>query len=195
MTNGILILTAYLLGGVPCGLIIAKTFYHVDVRERGSGNTGATNVWRTLGKKPGMATLALDILKGAIPVLAARAFLPGDETTPIWAGVAAVVGHNWSPFLKFKGGKGVATSAGAFLALYPLHAGLAVAAFALLFFTTRHVSVGSMAGALTLFVSSFIFPLNRTAQLVILLASAMILLKHFPNMKRLANGTEPKVNF
>ncbi len=190
-----LLAASYTFGGIPFGLLISKFFYGVDIRQVGSGNVGATNVWRTLGKKPGIVTLALDALKGALPVLLARYLFPWNDSLPIWAGVAAIVGHNWSPFLKLKGGKGVATSAGAFLALLPLHMGLATLGFLLAFFLTRHVSVGSMVGAGVLLISSFVFPVGRTEKLVILLASAMILLKHIPNMKRIAQGTEPKVNF
>ncbi len=105
MPPWVLIAGSYLFGGIPFGLIIAKTFYHVDIRQVGSGNTGATNVWRTLGKKPGIATLTLDIGKGIVSVLVARHFYPSPSMVPVWTGVAAIVGHNWSPFLKFKGGK------------------------------------------------------------------------------------------
>lgn len=191
----LIIAASYLIGGIPFGLLIGRTFYNVDIRQHGSGNPGATNVWRTLGKKPGATTLTLDILKGVASVMMARWWLPGNSAMAIAAGVASIVGHNWSPFLKFRGGKGVATSAGVFLALLPIHTLFALAGFLIFFFTTRHVSVGSIAGAVTLFVSSFLIPVDRRFQIVILLASVMILLKHIPNIKRLAQGTEPKVSF
>lgn len=190
-----LLLAAYLIGSIPFGLIIAKVFYHVDIRTMGSGNPGATNVWRTLGKKPGIATLLLDILKGALPVLFVRRFFPWDHPLAIFVGLAAIVGHNWSVFLKFKGGKGVATSAGVFLSLMPLQGFLAITGFLVLFLSTGHVSVGSMTGAFVLLISSLIFPVEPLLKIIIVVASAMILIKHIPNMKRLAEGKEPKVKF
>lgn len=195
MNRAVLFPLSYLIGGIPFGLLIAKFFYHTNIRQHGSGNPGATNVWRVLGKKPGITTLILDILKGVGAVLLAKYFRPGDSPAAIGAGLLAIIGHNWSPFLKFKGGKGVATSAGVFLALLPLHMSMAIAGFLIFFLTTRHVSVGSMAGAIVLFISSYIIPVDKLFHSVILLASLMILLKHIPNMKRLAQGTEPKVNF
>ncbi len=188
-----LALTGYLLGSVPFGLWIGRVFYHTDLRERGSGNTGATNVWRTLGTAPGVITLALDIVKGALPVVIARFVVPGDTVAAIVSGFAAILGHNWSLFLKGRGGKGVATSAGVFLALLPRHTGFAVAAFAVFLLTTKHVSVGSIAGALTLLATSFILETPAPLRGLIVAASVLILIKHLPNMKRLARGEEPKV--
>lgn len=191
----VVIALGYLLGCIPFGVLIAKYFYHVDIRELGSKNPGATNVWRSLGAKPGAATLALDILKGVAAVVLAKVVVPEESGTALFSGLASIIGHNWSVFLKGRGGKGVATSAGVFLALTPVHALIALAVFAIFFFMTRHVSVGSMAGAVALFVSSFILKTPPIIRIFILVAAVMILIKHVPNMKRLKNGEEPKVNF
>lgn len=185
---------AYLLGSIPFGVLISRKFYGVRIQEKGSGNTGATNVWRVLGAKAGAPTLALDVLKGAGAVWIAMALDPGALGTALGAGLAAIVGHNWSCFLQGKGGKGVATSAGVFLALIPVQTALSVAVFALAFFSTKHVSVGSMSAAVALLILTLVMPTPELLRWVVVLACAMILLKHVPNMKRLARGKEPKVN-
>ena len=152
----LVLILSYLLGAIPFGVLIARGVYHVDIRTLGSRNTGATNVWRSLGAKAGVATLALDAVKGAAAVVLARLVLPEEIGSQVGAGIAAIVGHNWSVFLRGSGGKGVATSAGVFLALMPLHAAVALITFLIFFLTTKHVSVGSMAAAIALFVSTFL---------------------------------------
>lgn len=183
----------YFLGAIPFGVLIARGIYHIDIREHGSRNTGATNVWRVLGAKPGSTTLFLDALKGAAAVIVARLLLPGEVGSQVLAGIAAIVGHNWSLFLRGSGGKGVATSAGVFLALMPVHASIALATFLVFFLATRHVSVGSMAAAVALFISTFALRTNGMLRGLVALAALMVLAKHVPNMKRLARGEEPKV--
>lgn len=184
---------SYLIGAIPFGVIIARSFYHADIRQMGSRNTGATNVWRSLGWKPGLVTLVLDILKGAVPVLICRARWPGMPMLAVVAGLAAIIGHNWSVFLMGSGGKGVATSTGVFLALLPVEGCAAIVTFLVFFLMTKHVSVGSMAGAVALLITCLIRQHPPIVDAVVLLASAMILIKHIPNMKRLARGEEPKV--
>ncbi len=191
----ILIVVSYFLGAIPFGLIIAKTFYRVDIRTVGSGNPGATNVWRTLGKKPGITTLLLDMLKGVVPVLMAKYFMPEKEITVLLCGACAIVGHNWSVFLKGKGGKGVATSAGVFLALIPKQAAIALLTFAVAFLISGYVSVGSMLAAVGLVIASFLISTPPVFRVVIIAAGVMLIIKHIPNIKRLANGTENKVRF
>jgi glycerol-3-phosphate acyltransferase PlsY len=189
------ITTGYFLGAIPFAVLISRFIYGVDIRTMGSKNAGATNVWRTLGAKPGVATLALDILKGVAAVLAAKAVAPDRPGVAIAAGLAAIIGHNWSVFLNLKGGKGVATSAGVFLALMPLQALIALATFLVFFLSTRHVSVGSMAGAAALIASSFLSGTDLTLRVLVVVAGLMIVMKHVPNLKRLARGEEPKVSF
>jgi len=189
------LISGYLLGAIPFGVLIARHFYHVDIRDHGSKNPGATNVWRVLGARPGAATLALDGLKGALAVLFAMGLVPGEIGSQVGAGMLAIVGHNWSVFLKGRGGKGVATSAGVFLALMPLHTLIALAVFLAFFLTTRHVSVGSMAAAVALFITTFLLRTNGMLRALVAVAALMVLVKHVPNMKRLAHGEEPKVKF
>ena len=188
------IIGSYLLGAIPFGVLIAKYGYHTDIRQFGSQNTGATNVWRVLGPGPGASTFVLDFLKGLGPVLVSKHLFEQVTLIPILVGMAAIVGHNWSLFLNGKGGKGVATSAGVFLGLIPMHTLIAVSAFGIVFIITRRISIGSMASALTLVGSTFFINTPLSMRIVSILASIMILIKHLPNIKRLARGEEPKVN-
>lgn len=191
----LVILGSYFLGAIPFGFLIAKYGYHVDIRQVGSGNPGATNVWRTLGKKAGISTLFLDMMKGVIPVVVARALFPTEELFSVVAGLVSIVGHNWSIFLKGKGGKGVATSAGVFMALIPLQALLAVITFAILFLSTGYVSVGSIFASIALVVGVFMFASSTFIQVTVSAAAVMVIVKHVPNIKRLINGTENRVKF
>ena len=134
MTEVILIAAAYLAGSLPFGYWLVRIFRHADIRTLGSKNTGATNVWRNFGWRFGVATLLLDVLKGALPVLAALHW-SGPLTASI-AGIVAMLGHGYPVLLGFGGGKGVATGAGAALALFPAGVGIAVLAFAIVFLTT-----------------------------------------------------------
>jgi acyl phosphate:glycerol-3-phosphate acyltransferase len=188
------IAAGYIFGALPFGFWIAKFFYGVDIRVHGSGNTGATNVWRTLGKKPGSITLLLDILKGVLPVLLARRFT-GIDGVAIATGLAAIIGHNWSLFLRGRGGKGVATSAGVFLALIPLQTLAALGVFGIGFGLTKRVSVGSLAACVALLICVMIMETSFTIRVTVLAAGLMMLAKHIPNIKRIAAGTEPKVSF
>jgi acyl phosphate:glycerol-3-phosphate acyltransferase len=190
----LLIVVSYFLGAIPVGVIISKKYYGMDIRQHGSGNPGATNVWRVLGAKPGIATLLLDGLKGAAGIILAKILIPNEVGSQIACGIAAILGHNWSVFLKGSGGKGVATSAGVFLALMPFHTLIALAVFLGFFLTTKHVSVGSMAAAVALFVATFFIRTPAILQALVFVASALVLVQHVPNMKRLARGEEPKVN-
>lgn len=191
--EGGLIIGSYLLGSIPFSVLIAKGFYGIDIRQHGSRNAGATNVWRVLGARPGLSTLALDLVKGVGAVLAARGVAPEKPWIMVLCGLAAIIGHNWSVFLKGKGGKGVATSAGVFLALIPVPAIISLVAFLIFFLATRHVSVGSMAGALALLAATLALPVDNLFRFFVAVASVMLLIKHVPNMKRLLKGEEPKV--
>ncbi len=195
MKTAAVLIGSYLMGAIPFGVIIARVFYHTDIRQHGSRNTGATNGWRVLGRKPGITTLLLDALKGVIPVLVAKRIGSETPSLALVAGLAAIIGHNWSLFLMGSGGKGVATSAGVFLALVPLQGLIALISFLIFFLTTRHVSVGSVCGATALLISTFIIDTPPMLRWLIGAAAIMIVVKHVPNMKRLAKGEEPKVNF
>ncbi len=191
----LLIMGSYFLGAIPFGFLIAKFGYNIDIRHVGSGNPGATNVWRSLGRKAGVTTLFLDIVKGVVPVMVARALFPGEELFSVMAGLISIVGHNWSIFLKGKGGKGVATSAGVFIALIPLQALIAVITFAILFFSTRYVSVGSIFASMALVIGVFSFATSNFIRVTVTAAAVMVIVKHIPNIKRLLNGTENRVKF
>lgn len=179
---------AYLLGAVPFGLLVAKLFCWLDPREAGSGNTGATNVARLCGAKYGVLALVLDLLKGFLPATLAVSGSLGATGISLVA-LAAILGHVFSPFLGFKGGKAVATTIGAFLALIPLGALLSVAACVLVIALTGYVSLGSLTLALCLPV--FALLTGRLAYLP-LAAAVMLLLfwRHRENIRRLARGEE-----
>ena len=193
-----LVALGYLAGSVPFGLLPTRALAGVDVRQVGSGNIGATNVGRAAGKGAGFATLILDAAKGALPVLAARAFLEpaglGGEAWPAAAGVAAFLGHLFPPWLGFRGGKGVATALGASLALSPWVALLAVLAFAVTLAATRIVSVGSLAGAATCAAGMLLAQGGRSpATWATAFMAAAIGVRHKGNIARLARGEEPRI--
>lgn len=187
----LLIAAAFLLGSIPFGLVIAKTFKNIDPRKEGSGNIGSTNVARTCGLPLGLLTLFCDIMKGLLPSLLAVHFLPGSAALQSAVALAAVLGHVKSPFLGFHGGKGVATTIGALipLAFWPLLC--AVLCCLAVIAATRYVSLGSMVMAASL--SLFYVLFGRTDLLplgLILLAS--ILWTHRANIVRLLQGKENK---
>jgi glycerol-3-phosphate acyltransferase PlsY len=187
----ILLLLAYLLGSIPTGLLLAKAFGGVDIRTTGSGNIGATNVYRTLGRKVGVMTLVGDCLKGLIPVLAAKWLGLADPWVAA-IGIAAFIGHVYTVFLGFKGGKGVATALGVFLGTSPLSVLTALGVFALVLWKWRYVSLASItaAAAMPLFVAALDGkPLIIAMTLVI---AALVIHKHRENIQRLRAGTEGK---
>jgi glycerol-3-phosphate acyltransferase PlsY len=188
------LLLAYLVGSIPFALVVGKLFYHVDVREHGSGNVGTTNVFRVLGKKAGVVVLVCDMLKGFIPAFIAAYFL--RETNPwlvIVIAAAPVVGHMYSVFLKGSGGKGVATGAGVVLALVPLAFGVIAVVWVLLILITRYVSLASLVA--TLLVPVFVFALGDPLPYLIaaLLVTVGIFWAHRGNIRRLLKGTENRV--
>jgi glycerol-3-phosphate acyltransferase PlsY len=190
LPNILLIIAAYLLGSVPTGLLLGKAL-GVDIRTSGSGNIGATNVYRTLGRRVGGITLIGDCLKGLIPVLAALWL----DLPDIWvaaAGLAAFLGHVYTVFLYFKGGKGVATALGVFLGTSPLAVLIAFAIFAIILWKWRYVSLASIiaAGAMPLIVAI----IDRRPLIIVmtLLIAALVIWKHSGNIARLRAGTENK---
>lgn len=184
---------AYLLGSVPFGLILGKAVAHVDVREHGSGNIGATNVLRTLGIKLAAPVFVLDAFKAAIPVLIARAVLPGDPAAALATGVAAVVGHNWSVFLNFRGGKGMASTLGVLLSAMPdVTLGFAVIWVSVVLIT-RYISLGSVIAALSVPVLTLLMGKPREVYPFALILAAMAIWRHKTNLKRLIEGTEYKL--
>ena len=190
LMDALLILFGYLLGSIPTGYLLGMSA-GVDVTKAGSGNVGATNVARVLGRWQGVLTLIADAAKGLIPVVVAMQSGASLVAT-VLAGTAAFVGHLYPIFLKFRGGKGVATAFGVFIALAPLAALLLLVVFALTAFTSRIVSLSSMVTAATapLIVWLFHYP-----PLVIGMAAfigAAIIFRHRSNIQRLINGSEPR---
>ena len=188
-------LGAYLLGAVPSGVVVARIMGGRDPRSAGSGNIGATNVGRVLGKKAGIITLLADAAKGFIPVFAASR-MGGDATLMALVGFSAFFGHLFPVYLKFKGGKGVATGAGVFLAICPLALAASAAVFALLLATSRMVSLGSVVSASSLPLAAFYATPEEARIPVVSLALAVAfftVIKHRANIGRIISGTESKL--
>jgi len=187
----VLLVLAYLIGSIPFGVVIGRLFYGVDVRQHGSGNVGTTNVFRVLGKKAGVAVLILDMLKGYIPgVIAAWLFHPWFA---IFIAAAPVVGHMYSVFLRFKGGKGIATGAAAVAALVPLVFLIVVSVWVILVLTTRYVSVASLAATTLVPVLTIAFGEPLPYQIAGVLVAVVIWWAHRGNLKRLRAGEENRV--
>ena len=192
---------AYLAGSLPTGFLVARAM-RVDITQVGSGNIGATNVFRVLGKGPGALVLIVDLLKGALAVLVApmlaAAMTPTDLLAlPALAALGAVLGHNYTCWLGFKGGKGVATSAGAMAALIPPAFGVTVITWLLVFFLTRYVSMASIAAALILPVATIFTVSGPTRWPLVAFTSALAALavwRHRANIERLKAGTEHRIN-
>lgn len=186
------ILLSYIAGSVPTGLWLGLKLRGTDIREHGSKNIGATNTMRVLGKPLGAAALTVDIAKGAIPVLV-FARLDSWEFLPLACGLAAVIGHTASVFLRFRGGKGVATGAGVFLALSPLPTLAAAGVFIAVVALTRMVSAGSMCAAAVLCAALWLtdtpWPLRGIGTLV----AVLVIWKHRTNLQRILRGTENRV--
>ena len=183
---------AYLVGSIPSGLILGKLFWHTDLRKYGSHNIGATNAWRTLGKVPGIIVFLADSLKGQAGVLLGLS-LVGTPLAAVIGGLLSIVGHSFSLFLRFHGGKGVATSLGV---LTMLMGNVTLIVFVLWFtivYMTRYVSLGSVvAGVLTpILAALFAYPMEYIVFTVI--AALLVIVRHRENIKRLMNGTENKI--
>ena len=190
------LLAAYLLGSVPNGLLVAR-LKGIDIRKVGSGNIGATNVFRSVGKSWGILTFVCDALKGFLPAWLFP-LLTGDSNPAlgIFCGALAIAGHNWPIFLKFKGGKGVATSAGVLLGIAPTAVGIGLLSWLVLFLSTRYVSVASVGAAIVvplagwfLYRDGFLLPITLTVLGLVAVA------RHHSNIRRLIAGTEHRFEF
>lgn len=191
----LLVLAAYLLGAIPNGLLIAKV-KGIDLRQAGSGNIGATNVFRCVGKGWGILAFVLDAVKGFVPAFGFPQLVAG---TPDWlglaCGVAAVAGHNWPVWLGFKGGKGVATSAGMLLGIAPAAVGIGFLVFAVTVAATRFVSLGSILAAVAVPTAyiSMTGGENRLLAGVLVGMGLLVIVKHRANLRRLLKGEEPRI--
>lgn len=194
--NLILLVLAFLLGAVPSGYLIGRYGYGVDLRKAGSGNTGATNAGRALGKKAGIFTLLADVLKGVIAVCLPCVVLGVCHSSlSAFTGLMAILGHCYSPFLNFQGGKGIATSLGVFAVLLPTQMLISVAAFVVMFIVSRIVSLSSLAGAVALFagaLSAYPEKISAPAAFAAVVASALAIYRHKANIERLLRGEEKR---
>ncbi|MER3473268.1 MAG: acyl-phosphate glycerol 3-phosphate acyltransferase [Armatimonadota bacterium] len=193
MRTGILLalLSGYLIGGIPFGWLIAKLWKGVDLREVGSGNIGATNAYRVLGPVAGIIVFLLDTSKGLLPVVLSQIL----GWNGIAGGIGAILGHSFSPYLRGRGGRAVATSLGVFLGLSPWASLCAFATWGVLVLITRYVSVASVIGSLSLpLVWMWVFRTDRIVHAIALVAALWIAWKHRPNLQRLRAGTEPRVH-
>jgi glycerol-3-phosphate acyltransferase PlsY len=192
-TDAILWLGAsYLVGAFPTSFLVSRMFAGIDLRRHGSGNLGATNLYRVLGWKYAIPVALVDIAKGLIPVAVFAPRVSGSELFALGCGVAAILGHVFSVFVQFKGGKGVATAAGVMLGLTPIALGIAAAVWALVLLLTGYVSLGSIAAAMVLPFAVYLVERPTRSELVWVdgvIALGVILL-HRRNIQRLLNGTE-----
>ena len=189
---------AYFMGSLPNGVMIGKRVKGIDIRDHGSGNSGATNAHRVLGAKYGIMVLVADVLKGFIPVMLADMAGIGGITL-ILIGIVSVVGHSLSLFLEFKGGKGVATSLGVFLYLVPQVMLVIVAVFVGVVYLTRYISLASIIGAALLPILTLFMPLREGIDrpsifIISLFMGLFVIYRHRSNITRLLNGTENKFN-
>ena len=192
MIRIIVVVVAYLIGSVPFGYLIVRGRIGADIRETGSGGTGATNVSRRAGKAAGVVTLVLDALKGAVAVLVAKT-VAGNDWVVAAAAIAVIVGHIFPVWLGFRGGKGVATGAGVFLVLAPVAVLCAGVVFLAIVFTTRYVSLGSMVGAATIPLFMWLQSDSRPLLIAAGLGALLIVFAHRGNIGRLVHGTEAQL--
>ena len=189
---------SYLIGSVPTAFIFGKLMKGVDIRQHGSGNVGATNAFRVLGKGPGTAVLIIDILKGVLAVVVIAGIFQQDVNGRILAAIAAVAGHNWTCFLQFKGGKGIATTLGVLIGLTIAVPGIRLAVFLcvlswlLCFLVTAYVSVSSIVAAALLPALMIVVSAPFSIILLSILFCLFIVFRHRPNIGRLLKGQEPK---
>lgn len=195
MGPGFAVAIGFLLGSIPFSYLLAKSVGGLDIRAVGSGNVGATNVARSAGWRLGVMALLLDAAKGAAAALAGRAFAAGSDAVPtaVLAGGAAILGHVFTPWLGFRGGKGVATGAGVFAVLQPMALGIALAAFAGAVAVSRMVSLGSVAAAILLPVASLGLRAPRPVIVLAFGAGALILFTHRTNIARMLRRTEHRI--
>ena len=199
MTTIIVIILAYLIGSIPSGLWIGQLFYKTDIRQQGSGNLGATNTFRILGKKAGAVVTVMDILKGTLATLLPTfALLSNSNIHPLIAGVIAVVGHMFPIFAKFKGGKAVATSAGVLLGYHwPIFI-LLLVAFLICLKICKMVSLSSMITAVLAFVYSIVYAIIDQEYYLLIITALLaffVIYRHRTNITRIKNGSEPKITW
>lgn len=188
----IMIVCSYVIGSIPSGLLLGKLIWNTDLREHGSKNIGATNAWRTLGKFPGLVIFVVDLLKGMLGVYLGMVLI-GSSMAMIIGGILAIIGHSVSIFLKFKGGKGVATGLGVLVMLMPKVSLAVFCIWFLIVFISKYVSLASMVAAVFVPIFAYIFDLPIEFILFGVIAAIFVIYRHKDNISRLLNGTESKI--
>ena len=189
----LVLLACYLIGSIPFGLVVTRLAGVGDIRQAGSGNIGATNVYRTAGRRLGILTLLLDALKGALPLYFCKLYLPLDETQVGLIALALFLGHCFPIYLRFKGGKGVATALGVFLVLNPLAVLDALLLFVFIVWKSRYVSMGSISAACVMPLLIYIHQKSLPLFLAALAIGLVVIIRHRENIERIARGTESKL--
>ncbi|UTH12768.1 glycerol-3-phosphate 1-O-acyltransferase PlsY [Macrococcus equipercicus] len=192
MTMVLMFLLAYLIGCFPSGLIIGKVFYNKDIRQSGSGNLGTTNTFRVLGKKAGIIVMILDIFKGFIVV-----FLPllfNHEVHGVIIGLFAILGHVYPVFLKFRGGKAVATSAGVIMGVNPILFVAVTITFIIVLYLFKFVSLASIIASIVNFILSIVF-MDWILIVIAFVIMLIVIIRHRSNIKRIINKEEPKITW
>jgi glycerol-3-phosphate acyltransferase PlsY len=197
MWNYLILPACYLLGALPVGWAVCRVWKKVNILQEGSGNPGFANAFRVCGAGPGVTVLAMDVLKGFLPVMACHSLFSSGVPFGAWwvvlGGLLAIVGHNWSVFLGFKGGKGVATSLGVIVGLAPWSALIGFAIWGVAVLLTQYSSLGSLLGALSVPLTMLAFRRPTPFLAFGCLATAFVIVRHLSNIRRLLDGTERKL--
>ncbi|HWR08952.1 glycerol-3-phosphate 1-O-acyltransferase PlsY [Sporomusa sp.] len=188
----LVIITSYLIGSIPNGLIIGQKFYEVDLRQFGSKNIGATNAYRTLGPWPAFWVFFTDALKGVAGVLLGH-YIGGTALAELTGGIGAIAGHNWSVFLVFKGGRGVATGLGVIAMIAPMVTFIVFFVWAIIVYFTRYVSLASIVAAALVPITMWLLHARQEFFYFGILAALFVIVRHRPNIERLLKGAEPKI--
>lgn len=189
----VILFGSYLLGSIPTGFIVTKYIKKIDIREYGSSSTGATNVFRALGFKWALLVALSDILKGVIPIIVGKALLT-NQVMIVLLGVAAVIGHNWPVFINFKGGRGVATSAGVVIALLPLISLFVILVWLIVLRLSRYVSLASISAAFSFPFFVYLMESSRIYFVFSLILAILVIYQHRKNISRLLAGEESRVS-
>ncbi len=191
MSVALYFLLAFLVGSIPTGLIVSSWIKKVDLRQHGSGNIGATNAFRVLGRGYGLLVLGLDFLKGYLPVIILSSYV--DPLHGYWLGMSAILGHIFTPFLRFKGGKGIATGAGVLAAAFPLYFFLTLGVWILTMALSRIVSISSLVALGSIFVINYFRTSSKEETLFFLAVLLLIVWTHRANIQRLYRGEEKRL--
>lgn len=194
MIQVIMILISYLLGSIPFGYLVGKYLKGIDIRKYGSGNIGVANSFRVMGTKYALLVLLGDCLKGFLAVSLAQKLLPEPMWFLLLIGIFTIIGHNWSAFLRFKGGKGIATTYGVVLSFYPLIAVISAIIWALIVLATKFAALGSILSVFVMLVLSLIFNTPIEFKIFVIVILLFALIRHRSNINRLINKKEHKIN-